>query len=246
MKNETARRLRHARAVAGFRTAKEFAERHGIPQSTYALHETGARGLKPEIAERYGALLRVSAGWLLTGEGRAPPRSGRSEKPHRTKTPRPGPRFHGRGDGRIQGRGDDPPTIIPVQTGRRDLPVLGIAQGGQNGALIIPVEQRPVDYVFRPPQLEGVTDAFAVFAREDSMDPMYRNGQVLLVHPHLPIRPGDGILIIKQDDHALVKCLIRRTQTELRVRQFNPAAEFVIAAGEIRALYRVVGSLDPF
>ena len=238
MKNETARRLRHARAAAGFRTAKEFAERHGIPQSTYALHETGARGLKPEIAERYGALLRVSAGWLLTGEGRAPPRSGRSEKPQRTKPPRPEPRSHG--------RGDDPPAIIPVQTGRRDLPVLGIAQGGQNGALIIPVEQRPVDYVFRPPQLEGVTDAFAVFAREDSMDPMYRNGQVLLIHPHLPIRPGDGILIIKQDDHALVKCLIRRTQAELRVRQFNPATEFVIAATEIRALYRVVGALDPF
>jgi phage repressor protein C with HTH and peptisase S24 domain len=242
MNNETARRLRHARAAAGFRTAKEFAERHGIPQSTYALHETGARGLKPEIAERYGALLRVSAGWLLTGEGRAPSRSGRSERPQRTKTPQPEPRFRGRG----HERGDGPPTIIPVQTGRRDLPVLGIAQGGQNGALIIPVEQRPVDYVFRPPQLEGVTDAFAVFAREDSMDPMYRNGQVLLVHPHLPIRPGDGILIIKQDDHALVKCLIRRTQSELRVRQFNPATEFVISATEIRALYRVVGALDPF
>ncbi len=143
-------------------------------------------------------------------------------------------------------QGESYSTIIPIQLGRRDLPILGIAQGGQSGTLIIPVEQRPVDYAFRPPQLEGVTDAFAVFAREDSMHPMYRNGQVLLIHPHLPIRPGDGILIIKKDDHALIKCLARRTQSEVRVRQFNPDREFVIAAAEIRAIYRVVGAIDPF
>jgi phage repressor protein C with HTH and peptisase S24 domain len=224
MNKEIARRLRRAREAAGFRTATEFAERFRIPQSTYALHETGARGLKPAIAERYGKLLAVSAGWLLTGGGDAPAA--------KTGPARPG-------------SASAPPSREAFRTNGRDLPVLGTAQGGPNGNLIIPVEQHAVDYAYRPPQLEGVADAFAVFAREDSMSPMYRNGQVLFVHPHLPVRPGDGILIVKQDDHALVKCLVRRTQTELRVRQYNPGREFTIAAGDVRAIYRVVGAMDP-
>jgi phage repressor protein C with HTH and peptisase S24 domain len=132
-----------------------------------------------------------------------------------------------------------------VDLGRPDLPILGRAQGGPNGVLMIPTEQRPVDWTYRPPQLRGVAEAFAVFAYDDSMHPMYKNGQTLWVHPHLPVKPGDGVLIVKQSDEALIKELVRRTASEVVLRQYRPREEeFGIAQDEIRAIYRVVGALD--
>lgn len=132
-----------------------------------------------------------------------------------------------------------------VEFGPPDLPIMGRAQGGPNGVLMIPTEQRPVDWTYRPPQLRGVSDAFAVFAYDDSMHPMYKNGQTLWVHPHLPVKRGDGVLIIKRSDEALIKELVRRTAGEVILRQYRPREEeFALAQDEIRAIYRVVGALD--
>lgn len=62
-------RLKTARMAAGFKFAKEFCDEHSIPSSTYSLHETGGRSIKPKTAEKYADLLGVSAAWLLTGAG---------------------------------------------------------------------------------------------------------------------------------------------------------------------------------
>ena len=133
----------------------------------------------------------------------------------------------------------------PVDLGTPDLPVLGRAQGGPQGVLMLPVEQQPVDWTYRPPQLRKVKDAFAVFAYDDSMHPMYKHGQTLWVHPYLPIKPGDGILIVKNSDEAIVKELVRRTDTEIVLRQYQPStSEFSIPNEEIRSIYRVIGALD--
>lgn len=65
-------RLTRARELAGYRTAKEFSDKHGIPQPTYSSHEAGTRGYS-DVAKRYAALLgNCDAGWLLTGSGREP------------------------------------------------------------------------------------------------------------------------------------------------------------------------------
>ena len=49
-------------------TAKAFADKNGIPQPTYAMHETAKRGLRARTARRYAKLLGVRVAWLLTGE----------------------------------------------------------------------------------------------------------------------------------------------------------------------------------
>lgn len=58
-------RLKQARKRAGYKTAKAFSDRHGIPQSTYSLHETGKRGLTREAALQYARLLNVSVDYLI-------------------------------------------------------------------------------------------------------------------------------------------------------------------------------------
>lgn len=45
------------------------AKDHNWPTSTYAAHENGQNGFPPETAEVYAHAFKVSAGWLLTGEG---------------------------------------------------------------------------------------------------------------------------------------------------------------------------------
>lgn len=67
--DRTGIRLKTARRAAGFKSAKEFCDRFGIPSSTYSLHETNHRNLKPKIAKKYADILGVNPTWLLTGSG---------------------------------------------------------------------------------------------------------------------------------------------------------------------------------
>lgn len=62
-------RLKLAREKAGFSTAAEAAERFGWRPSTYHGHENGTRGLRPAVASQYARAFRVSAEWLLFGQG---------------------------------------------------------------------------------------------------------------------------------------------------------------------------------
>ncbi|TNF66273.1 MAG: XRE family transcriptional regulator [Gammaproteobacteria bacterium] len=68
-------RLRKARIAAGYKTAKAFCQANNIPTSTYSLHETNKRCLKPQLAEKYAKLLGVNVAWLLTGLGSCCPPS---------------------------------------------------------------------------------------------------------------------------------------------------------------------------
>lgn len=62
-------RLQWAREQAGYPTPREAAIRFAWNYNTYKSHENGARGLKQEAAERYAKAFKVSAAWLITGEG---------------------------------------------------------------------------------------------------------------------------------------------------------------------------------
>lgn len=62
-------RLRQAREARGFATAAAACNFFGWVYDTYAQHENGNRGLRRDVAKRYGVAYGVTAGWLLTGEG---------------------------------------------------------------------------------------------------------------------------------------------------------------------------------
>lgn len=64
-----AARLRQAREAAGFPSAAAAARAIGAKEITYTSHENGQRGLRPGPAARYARKFKVSAAWLLTGQG---------------------------------------------------------------------------------------------------------------------------------------------------------------------------------
>jgi phage repressor protein C with HTH and peptisase S24 domain len=130
----------------------------------------------------------------------------------------------------------------PLPLPPKNLPVRGIAQGGEGGAHILPVEHPPVDYTFRPPVLDDVADAYAIFVWEDSMHPMYKHGQTMWIHPHVPPSPGDGVLIVLDDESAIVKELVRRTDRVVTVRRYNPEQQdYDIPRARITSMHTIVG-----
>jgi phage repressor protein C with HTH and peptisase S24 domain len=69
--DEQAKRLRTAREMRGFKSAKEAAERHNFVYATYSQHERGQSAIT-RAAKDYARAFKVSEAWLLTGEGYAP------------------------------------------------------------------------------------------------------------------------------------------------------------------------------
>lgn len=66
-------RLSNARKRAGYDEPTAAARAFGFNPVTYLAHESGRRGLTRAAAKRYASAFRVSAGWLLTGEGLSNP-----------------------------------------------------------------------------------------------------------------------------------------------------------------------------
>lgn len=62
-------RLRQARIARGFDTIEAACSRFGFKQSSYTQHENGTRGLRMKTAQQYASAYKVTASWLLTGEG---------------------------------------------------------------------------------------------------------------------------------------------------------------------------------
>jgi phage repressor protein C with HTH and peptisase S24 domain len=67
--SDAAKRLIHARELAGYATPVDAARAFGWKEPTYYGHENGSRGIREATARRYAKAFRVSPAWLLTGEG---------------------------------------------------------------------------------------------------------------------------------------------------------------------------------
>jgi phage repressor protein C with HTH and peptisase S24 domain len=230
----TSERLKRARELAGFTEATEAAQRHGWTVPTYLSHENGTRGAPVAKLTAYADAFKVSLQWLLTGEdaGRSGPAAGLAE------TYEPAPSSNVRGFAAAPAIGEWP----------RDLPVYGTAIGGdQNlGAFEFNVGDT-IDHIRRPPRLQGVKNAFAVFAVGESMLPRIRPGGPAIVHPGVAPAPGDDVLVeLKPQAEgaahaALIKRLVSRTESRLRLQQFNPPNDnIIVPMKRVLRVYRIV------
>lgn len=128
------------------------------------------------------------------------------------------------------------------------LRVLGMAEGGPDGWNLWNGEV--VQYIRRPDNLLGVPNAYAVFITGHSMEPRYRPGEVVHVHPGKPTNPSDYVLVQRkprQDGDpplAVVKLLIKRTGSKLVLGQHNPSKEIEVPASEVVSVHRIVGSSE--
>lgn len=126
----------------------------------------------------------------------------------------------------------------------KDLPVLGIVEGGPDGAFFFDSDGTPIDYVRRPPRLAGVSEAYALYVQGDSMRPWREAGQLVMVAPRIPVQIGDYVAIqLRDHEHAkagLVKRLYKRTAKEVQLEQFNPPKILRYPLEQIVRMHRIM------
>ncbi len=87
----------------------------------------------------------------------------------------------------------------------------------------------------------GGEKVFALEVTGDSMMPLYRDGEILIVSPTAGIRKGDRIVVRTGGGEVMVKELKRRTAKSLELRSLNPSHEDrVINLSDVAWMARVM------
>ncbi len=109
-------------------------------------------------------------------------------------------------------------THIPI----RRVPLIGFAQAGGDG--FFDDGGFPVGGSWDEVGLPDVADpnAYALEIAGDSMEPVFRDGDVVIVSPAAPIRRGDRIVARTRQGEVLAKELARRSARRLELRSLNP------------------------
>ena len=104
------------------------------------------------------------------------------------------------------------------------LPLLGFAQAGSGGFFDdggFPVGQGwdVVDFPTQPANRPGL---YALEVQGDSMMPLYRDGDVLIVEPGAQVRRGDRVVVRTREGEVMAKLLNRQTSQTLELMSLNP------------------------
>lgn len=103
------------------------------------------------------------------------------------------------------------------------IPVIGMAQAGSAGYFDdagFPVGQGWDEVPF--PEL-GDPHAYALEVSGDSMVPVYREGDQIIVSPSAQIRRGDRVVVKTKTGEVMAKQLGRKTANKVELNSLNPA-----------------------
>ncbi|ESQ78805.1 helix-turn-helix transcriptional regulator [Asticcacaulis sp. YBE204] len=125
-----------------------------------------------------------------------------------------------------------------IQTG---VPLIGFAQAGNDGLFDdagFPVGQG-WDEIALP---AGESGLYALEISGDSMLPLYRDGDRIIVDPHTQnLRRGDRVVVRTTDDEVMAKELVRQTALQVELRSINPSfANRVLERAQVAWIARIV------
>jgi len=126
-------------------------------------------------------------------------------------------------------------------TAGRAVPLLGFAEAGAGG--YFDDGGFPVGEGWDKIAFPHLTDehAYALEVSGQSMEPAYRDGDVIIVSPAAPIRRGDRVVVKTRGGEVMVKELKRRTAKSVELRSLNIAhGDRVIAAADVLWIARIV------
>jgi phage repressor protein C with HTH and peptisase S24 domain len=105
---------------------------------------------------------------------------------------------------------------------RRAVPLIGLAQAGAEG--YFDDGGFPVGAGWDEVTLPGINDpnAYALEIAGDSMEPIYRDGDIVVVSPATPIRRGDRVVLRTHEGEVMAKLLVRRSARRIEIKSFNP------------------------
>ena len=122
----------------------------------------------------------------------------------------------------IQGESSVPNGSFPPQTG--SIPLLGFAQAGAGGFFDdggFPAGQG-WDLVELPAAPGLKSGVYALEVQGDSMKPLYRDGEVLIVEPGAQVRRGDRVVVKTREGEVMAKVLARQSAKAIELVSLNP------------------------
>ena len=126
--------------------------------------------------------------------------------------------------------------------GRTDgIPLLGLAQAGAGG--YFDDSGFPSGQGWDMIEFPGSADrpVYALTVHGESMLPLYRHGDVLIVEPGATVRHDDRVVVKTAQGEVMAKILHRRTSGSVTLRSFNPEhADRLLSNAEIEWVARVV------
>ncbi|SMQ58148.1 Phage repressor protein C, contains Cro/C1-type HTH and peptisase s24 domains [Devosia lucknowensis] len=107
----------------------------------------------------------------------------------------------------------------------RNIPLLGLAQAGSGGffdSAGFPVGHGWDEVALPTPDDNGI---YALEISGDSMEPLYREGDRIVVSPTEQVRRGDRVVVKTRDGEVMAKILARQSAKQIELHSINPAYE---------------------
>ncbi len=123
----------------------------------------------------------------------------------------------------------------------RRVPLIGLAQAGGDG--FFDDGGYPVGGGWDEVSLPEIGDAnaYALEISGDSMEPVFRDGDLVIVSPAAPIRRGDRVVVRTLAGEVMAKQLARRSARRVEVKSLNPEhPDYNFDLTEIAWIHRIV------
>lgn len=110
----------------------------------------------------------------------------------------------------------------------RSIPVIGLAKAGNKG--YFDQEGHPAGNGWDEisfPDAKNAKDSnlYALEVSGDSMEPLFRNGDLLIVSPSANVRRGDRVIVKTRRGEVMAKELARQNASRIELSSMNPAYE---------------------
>jgi len=107
----------------------------------------------------------------------------------------------------------------------RNIPLIGFAQAGNQG--YFDDGGYPAGGGWDEIPFPGLGDpqAYALEITGDSMEPVFRDGDTVIVSPQASIRRGDRVIAKTKDGEVMVKLLLRQSVHRVELKSLNPDHE---------------------
>lgn len=121
------------------------------------------------------------------------------------------------------------------------VPLLGLARAGAGG--FFDSAGFPAGQGWDEVKLPGGGDngTYALEVNGDSMVPLYRHGDIVVVSPNESVRRGDRVAVRTRDGEVMVKVLERQTARTIELHSINPAyPPRILKTSEVDWMARII------
>lgn len=130
---------------------------------------------------------------------------------------------------------------VAARSVARRVPLIGLAQAGGEG--YFDDGGYPVGGGWDEVNLPEIADpnAYALEISGESMEPVFRDGDLVIVSPSAPVRRGDRVVVRTLAGEVMAKQLARRSARRVELKSLNPEhPDYSFDLAEVTWIHRIV------